>query len=155
MYYVYKHTNKYNGKCYIGITKQVPHKRWGSGKGYKSNVEFTNAINKFGWDGFSHEIIYSRLSEFDAKCYEFELIVYYDSIEFGYNKTYSISGVNNMLLKRTINVKIVQYFNDKLVKVWNDVLEIQNNLNIHQLKIVRCCEGKLDNIDGFKFEYVK
>jgi hypothetical protein len=52
-YSVYKHTNKYNNKIYIGITKQNPIKRWANGKGYKINSHFRNAIEKYGWDNFT------------------------------------------------------------------------------------------------------
>lgn len=35
-YVLYCHTNKLNGKKYIGITSQVPRKRWNNGNGYKN-----------------------------------------------------------------------------------------------------------------------
>ena len=36
-YFVYKHENKINDKCYIGITCQSkPEKRWQNGLGYKT-----------------------------------------------------------------------------------------------------------------------
>ena len=57
MGYIYKHTNKINGKSYIGKTVQEPKTRWRNGKGYKSCVVFNNAIKLYGWDSFEHEIL--------------------------------------------------------------------------------------------------
>ena len=64
IYCVYKHTNKFNGKVYIGITSQQPEKRWKNGYGYEGNEYFYRAIQKYGWnDGFNHEIIVSGLTK--------------------------------------------------------------------------------------------
>ena len=52
---VYKHTNKENGKVYIGITSQEPKRRWQNGAGYYGTY-FYYAIQKYGWDGFEHDI---------------------------------------------------------------------------------------------------
>ena len=49
IYTVYKHITP-SGKVYIGITSIKPDKRWNRGKGYKDNIYFSNAINKYGWD---------------------------------------------------------------------------------------------------------
>lgn len=84
-YYVYKHTNKNNGKCYIGISCQEPDQRWRSGLGYKDQSKFYGAILKYGWDGFNHEILFSNLSQEEAYTLEKELIAKYNSIENGYN----------------------------------------------------------------------
>ena len=85
MYIVYKHTNKVNGKVYIGITCQTPEQRWRSGLGYKDQSKFYGAILKYGWDGFLHEILYSNLSQKDAYDLEVKLIEQFDSINNGYN----------------------------------------------------------------------
>lgn len=85
-YCVYKHTSPH-GKVYIGITCQDPRKRWGGGAGYLNNPYFYNAISKYGWDNFSHEILFSELSKEEAEAKEIELIALYDSTnrDKGYN----------------------------------------------------------------------
>lgn len=56
-FFVYQHINKQNGKRYIGITSQkTPQKRWKNGLGYMGQPLFYNAIVKYGWDGFTHEV---------------------------------------------------------------------------------------------------
>lgn len=86
-YSVYCHTNKINGKRYIGITKRQPEKRWANGYGYSNNRHFFAAIQKYGWDSFSHEVWFTDLSYEDACLAERELIAKYDSAnqEKGYN----------------------------------------------------------------------
>lgn len=85
-YSVYIHTFP-NKKVYIGITCQIPYKRWAKGKGYKCNEYLTNAIEKYGWDNVTHKILYENLSKKDAEEKEIELIKLYDSTNrnFGYN----------------------------------------------------------------------
>lgn len=86
---VYKHTNKINEKCYIGITSQSTQKRWKNGFGYTGNSMFYNAILKYGWENFKHEVLYSNMDELEAKEKEVELIEKYKSFDrcFGYNRT--------------------------------------------------------------------
>ena len=85
-YYVYLHTNLINGKKYVGITSQEPEQRWKNGKGYKGQ-HFSNAIKKYGWNNFKHEVLYSNLSETKAKILEVSLIHFYESADpkYGYN----------------------------------------------------------------------
>lgn len=86
-YYVYMHVNKINGKRYIGITKQIPEKRWANGTHYSNNKHFHNAILKYGWDNFEHIILYSSLIKEEACKMEVELIKEYNTTnqEYGYN----------------------------------------------------------------------
>lgn len=110
MYIVYQHKNKTNGKVYIGITSQTPEKRWGiNGNGYKSSPHFYNAIQKYGWDNFEHDILYDNLTKEEACKKEQELIQKFQSMDrsFGYNST---SGgemfIMNTETKQKISTKL-------------------------------------------------
>lgn len=85
-YCVYKHTSPSN-KVYIGITSQKPEKRWKNGYGYSRNTYFSRAIQKYGWDNFTHEILFTGLTKEEAEKKEIELIAFYKSTnkDFGYN----------------------------------------------------------------------
>ena len=89
-YTVYSHKNKINNKIYIGITKQNVYNRWkGQGKGYSQSPRFWNAIQKYGWDNFEHNILFENLTQKEASQKEKELIKKYNSTNenFGYNMT--------------------------------------------------------------------
>lgn len=87
LYCVYMHTNKINGKKYVGITYQDPIKRWNYGHGYCNNQHFYSAIKKYGWNNFEHTIIADNLMVKDACLLERELIALHKSAnpDFGYN----------------------------------------------------------------------
>ena len=86
-YCVYKHTSP-STKVYIGITKQAPNGRWKNGLGYESSPHFWNAIKKYGWENFKHEVLYTGLSCEHACLIEQMLIEEYDSTNplYGYNQ---------------------------------------------------------------------
>lgn len=88
-YIVYIHTNKRDGKRYIGITSQSPNRRWRNGQGYYENEHFYRAIIRDGWDNFTHEIVKAGLSKEEACCLEKQLIARYKSNDehYGYNKS--------------------------------------------------------------------
>ena len=108
MYTVYQHKNKINGKIYIGITSQKPEQRWGSqGCNYKSSPHFYSAIQKYGWDNFEHNILFTDLTKEQACLKEQELIKEYNSMnrEFGYNST---SGGDIFTMNEETKQKISQ-----------------------------------------------
>lgn len=91
-YTVYRHISP-EGKIYIGCTGIDPKRRWGAR--YNNNKELSEDISRYGWDNFTHEIIYSDLCEDDAYELEKELIHKYNTTDskYGYNK--SIGGKTN------------------------------------------------------------
>lgn len=84
---VYMHENRVNGKKYIGITSQKPTRRWQNGRHYENCAVFFRAIQKYGWDGFRHEILYTDLTQAEAERLEVDLIEKYGTRdpEKGYN----------------------------------------------------------------------
>ena len=115
-YCVYKHTSP-SGKVYIGITRQksVNH-RWKNGLGYQSSPHFWNAIQKYGWEHFTHEILFENLSEDEACEKERQLIEQYKSIDnqYGYNcKTGGEKGSSlNIIARQQLSEKRRQFYRD-------------------------------------------
>lgn len=87
-YCLYVHTNKINRKVYIGITNNTERRWRNNGIEYKPKKEntrpFWNAICKYGWDNFEHDIIFNNLSYEDA-C---ELEKYYIKLANSTNNNY-------------------------------------------------------------------
>lgn len=81
-YFIYKHTNKENGKCYIGQTKNIKW-RWYPNN-YKTCSKFYRAILKYGWNNFTHEVI-KICDETNVDYWESYYIKEYDSVANGYN----------------------------------------------------------------------
>lgn len=88
-YIVYVHTNKTNGKRYVGITGMALKKRWKRGSEYKGSPHFYNSIQKYGWDGFTHYILDDGLTKEEACAMEQEYIAKYKTQDrrYGYNVT--------------------------------------------------------------------
>lgn len=91
-YTVYMHINKINNKKYIGLTGYSLDERWKNGKGYSKDTPFGQAIEKYGWDNFDHQILFSNLTLDEAAKKEQDLIDEYhtyldDPLCWGYNAT--------------------------------------------------------------------
>lgn len=100
-YVVYVHHNKINGKRYVGITNQ-PRKRWyGKGKAYRNCPHFYAAIEKYGWDNFSHYFLECGLTLDEASYLEREYIERYKTTDkrYGYNLTEGGQNAPTMLGK--------------------------------------------------------
>ena len=82
-YCVYEHIFP-NGKKYIGISCDVE-KRWRNGKGYETQPKIARAINKYGWENVTHNIIIDGISKEQAETLERYLIAELKTIDHGYN----------------------------------------------------------------------
>ena len=93
---VYAHISP-NNKLYFGITSLKPEYRWYSdGSGYKHQVLFYRAIQKYGWNNFEHIIVAKNLSQSQACKMEQDLISMFHSNnpKFGYNNTNGGDGIH-------------------------------------------------------------
>ena len=154
---VYKHTNKINGKSYIGITSRKPEDRWGT-NGYKYQSQkskylcFSKAIQKYGWDNFTHEILFTGLTKEDACKKEKELISFYNSkAPFGYNLTDGGEGTSGYEVSEEFKQRrselVANGNNPKARKVvygdktFETIDECASFLNVGRNKIVRWITG--------------
>ena len=128
---VYCHTNKTNGKKYFGITSKPVEQRWKKGNGYdKTHTYFYKAIQKYGWDGFNHEIIAEHLTEQEAKEKEIELILFYktncrryNNPTYGYNCTDGGDGTSGHVVteetRKKISEAVLNNYRTTGRKPWN------------------------------------
>lgn len=123
-YCVYKHQNIFNGKVYIGITSQKPEYRWGSGgQHYVECPHFWNAIQKYGWDNFTHEILYDDLTAEEANNLEIQTVAEYDSTnpDFGYNISKGGFGTHSDTMKaRWEEDAFREEMCEKMREAWKD-----------------------------------
>lgn len=153
-YIVYMHLNKQNNKVYIGITCQVPFKRWQNGEGYKKSTHFYRAINKYGWNNFEHLILYTNLTQEEAILKEKELIQFFDATnpEKGYNlspggqtgpKDFTKIKESSQQNKRfgKDNVNSIRVLCKETQEVFGSMSEAARWSGTDSAKISYCCKG--------------
>lgn len=160
-YSVYKHTGP-TGRIYIGITKQNPRARWQNGKGYIANARFMNAINKYGWDSFEHEIVVSGLSKCEAEEIEIELIAFYDSAnpEFGYNialggSANEFTNDTKQKIRRTVRNRAVPVICVDTNEKFYSVIDAANKYKIAHQNIIKVCRGQRASAGGHVWQYAE
>lgn len=145
-YYIYCHTNLINNKKYVGITCQKPIYRWGkNGRNYSLQPKFYNAIIKYGWNNFAHDILQSNLDFLEARDLEKEYIKNWNTIDNGYNIS---TGGGCQFTKQVRCITTDQVF--------NSVEEAANFANICGATLSRCLHGHqltAGNINGIKLEW--
>ena len=94
--FIYKITNKVNGKSYIGQTRYTVEFRWRQHQHKKDNCYFHNAIHKYGVENFIVETIEECNVE-DLNSREIFYIAKYDTFNNGYNLTIGGDGNRRLL----------------------------------------------------------
>lgn len=106
IYIVYKYTSPSN-KFYIGQTCQTLEKRAAKGQGYKECPKFYNAIQKYGFQNFTVQILKNNLTLEEANYWETYYINFYNtqSDKYGYNLS---SGGSNPIPSQETRQKMRQ-----------------------------------------------
>ena len=147
---IYKHTNKINGKCYIGQTCQTLSQRWRKGDGYKSSTYFYHAIKKYGWDNFEHIILECGLNEDEVDEREKFWIKYFNSnnkdfgynlsdggnLEHSFNENHKIN--HQKAMSETLGIQVI-CLNTK--KIYPTITQAE--LETGAKHISDCCKGKI------------
>lgn len=150
MYSVYIHTNKINNKKYVGITKQEPKKRWRyQGIGYKGQ-RFYNAIQKYGWDNFDHDVLFTNLTKEKAEEIEVDLIAKYKTLnsDFGYN----VHRGGDLSNSRSVSVD-QYYYDGTFIATYEKIMDASVSTGIDFSQIAKCCRGDITHTGDFVWCY--
>lgn len=146
---VYCHTNKINGKKYVGLSSN-PKRRWSNGKGYATQY-FGVIIEYYGWDNFTHDILESGLTLEQAQEREIYYIALYHSNDFEYGYNCSEGGEYT-----SHKIKVNQYDMDgKYIKTWDSMCQASIELNIDASGIWHCSTHtykKTKSVGNFQWE---
>jgi len=131
---IYKITNTKNNKCYIGQTIKQPNVRWYqhkyySRKGVRYKSKLYSAIQKYGIDCFTFEVIEEIENELLNEKEQF-FILLFDSFNKGYNNT--IGGEGNKGGKRK---KKCEDIVPKLYKELKSTEKVANYLKISRITV--------------------
>lgn len=175
---VYLHTDKTDGRKYIGITSQQPERRWQRGLGYVNNPYFFNLIKKRGWDGFEHEIVASGLTKEKSLDLEEKLIEKYKLQDKKYGINLRAGGLQNLpgvetrqnisksllghevsektrqlLMKNVPSKKVEQLLNGRVIREFESLSEAARSVGGLKSNIWTCCNGGRKSYHGFGWRY--
>lgn len=165
---IYKHTCLVNGFSYIGQTSQNLNERFRKdGSGYKLKTSpFCNAIKKYGWKNFSHEILKSGIeSRQEANFWETYYIKKYDTYicspsSRGYNQTlggesrdgYKMSQKTKDLLSEiTCKRKIICIETQQIL---NGEANVNKKLGVTHSHVGDCCNGLRQIAVGYHWAWL-
>ena len=148
---VYKHTNVNNGKAYIGITSTSVKKRWNCGHGYDMQPKFRRAIEKYGANSFTHEVLADNLTKAEACVMEKLFIRQYDTINNGYNV--SVGGVDMDCASERLAVDKYDPETGELICSYKSIMDAAFDVKTSDAHISEACRGLHKVIAGFGWAY--
>lgn len=148
-YYIYKATNKINGKSYVGQTCDFHSRVWQHQRCYeKEDCDFHRAIKEFGFDNFSWKIIETCESE-DRAC---ELEKYYiekfNTYRDGYNMTKGGKGAPYHNARAVVLLTL----DGQYIKRYDSAMDAEID-GFHNADVLLNCKGKRRQTKGYMFMF--
>lgn len=148
-YYIYKATNKINGKSYVGQTCDFHSRVWQHQRCYeKEDCDFHRAIKEFGFDNFSWEIIETCESE-DGAC---ELEKYYiekfNTYRDGYNMTKGGKGAPYHNSRAVVLLTL----DGRYIKRYDSAMDAEID-GFNNTDVLLNCKGKRRQTKGYMFMF--
>ena len=112
-------------------------RRWQNGQGYRNQSYFNNAIKKYGWDNFSHEVLAENLTQNEA----YKLEQYYISLyksnrrEFGYNMSSGGEVLDHS------GICVAQLYKNKIVNVFYSISDAERKIDLSDSAIGNYIHG--------------
>ena len=151
MFYIYKATNKNNGKFYIGRCKgdirAREYKHWWYATNKNTNMPFPNALRKYGRDSFEWEIIEETREDNNGD----REVYWIDKLQPAYNATLGGDGGRfgvacpEHVKEATRQSRIVKVRDKRTSKVYNSMKEAREDTGVLESSISRSCRYKGGN----------
>lgn len=144
-YYIYKATNKINGKSYIGQTINYKNRLWQHRRCYeKEDCKFHDAIKEFGFDNFEWEVIETCERKEEADNLERKYIELFDSYRNGYNENKGSVGGHNAKSIVCLNL------NGDFIKRYDSAADAEKD-GFNNVNVLLCCKNKLKTCKNHLF----
>lgn len=149
-YYIYKVTDKTNGKIYIGKTSNFKERKWQHERCYeKEDCKFHRAIQKHGKENFEWEIIDEALGLENAYELEKKYIKQYNSYgKNGYNMTKGGAGGSMWNARPVVCLSLSGEF----VKRYDSAGEAEKDGFCNSYVLLNC-KGKMYTCKGHMFMF--
>lgn len=136
-YYIYKATNKINGKSYIGQTVDYKSRVWQHMRCYeKEDCKFHDAIKEFGSDNFDWEVLETCCGKEKANDLERKYIELFNSYRNGYND--NKGGVGGHNARAIVCLKL----DGEFVKRYDSAADTEKD-GFNNVNVLLCCKNKL------------
>lgn len=171
---VYRHISP-SGKSYIGMAKDIKHRWRGGGNGYKGSNRIWYAIQKYGWDNFTHEIVATDLTRQEACDMEVDLIKTYNTMDpdYGYNLTSggehfvfspeSLEKLSRSQMGHPVSDKVRYMLAERNSKpiicietneIFKNAAEAADKVGLCRTSVSRAAKGKQDTCGGYHFAFL-
>ena len=151
MYYIYKATNKVNGKFYIGRCKgpirEREYKHWWYATNKNTNVPFSNALRKYGRNNFNWTIVEETREENNGE----REIYWIDKLKPEYNATLGGDGGTlgrpcpEHVKEATRQSRIVKVRDKRTGKVYTSMKEAREDTGVSESSISRSVKQRGGN----------